>query len=74
MAEQECQGGVEGQWSQLGRGEDLLEDQELVWRLDKVLLLVFVRKVQAEVGDRKICTCKLPEHFTKEPEMLTRFT
>ena len=33
------QGRVEGQWSQLGRVEDLLYDQELVWRL---LLLVFV--------------------------------
>ena len=36
---------VEGQWKQLGRVEDLLEDQELVWGLDKELLLVFVRKM-----------------------------
>ena len=53
MAEQEGQGRVEGQWSQLGRVEDLLEDQELVWRLDKELLLVFVRKMQAEVGGQR---------------------
>ena len=43
-------GRVEGQWSQLGRVEDLLEDQELVRGLDKEVLLVFVRKIQAEVG------------------------
>ena len=45
MEEQESQGRVEGEWRQLGRVEDLLEDQELVWRLDKELLLVFVRKM-----------------------------
>ena len=45
MAEQEGQGRVEGYWRKLGRVEDLLEDQELVWRLDKELLLVFVRKM-----------------------------
>ena len=44
---------MEGQWSQLGRVEDLLVDQELVWGLDKELLLVFVRKMQAEVGDQR---------------------
>ena len=45
MEEQEGQGRVEGEWRQLGRAEDLLEDQELVWGLDKELLLVFVRKM-----------------------------
>ena len=30
VAEEEDRGRVEGQWSQLGRVEDLLEDQELV--------------------------------------------
>ena len=45
MAEQEGQGRVEGQWGQLGRVEDLLEDQELVSGLDKELLLVLVRKM-----------------------------
>ena len=45
MAEQEDQGRVEGHWRQLGREEDLLEDQELVWRLDRDLLVVFVRKM-----------------------------
>ena len=45
MEEQEGQGRVEGEWKQLGRVEDLLEDQELVWGLDKELLLVFVRKM-----------------------------
>ena len=44
MAEQEGQGRGEGQWSQLGRVEDLLH-QELVWGLNKELLLVFVRKM-----------------------------
>ena len=44
MEEQEGQGRVEGHWRQLGRVEDLLEDQELVWGLDKELL-VFVRKM-----------------------------
>ena len=53
VAEQEDQGRVEGQWSQLGRVEDLLVDQELVWGLDKELLLVFVRKMQAEVGGQR---------------------
>ena len=45
MEEQEGQGRVEGHWRQLGRVEDLLEDQELVSGLDKELLLVFVRKM-----------------------------
>ena len=40
MAEQEGQGRVEGQWSQLGRVEGLLVDQELMWGLDKELLLL----------------------------------
>ena len=53
MVEQEDQGRVEGQWSQLGRVEDLLVDQELVSGLDKKLLLVFVRKMQAEVGGQR---------------------
>jgi len=45
VAEQEGQGRVEGHWRQLGRVEDLLEDEQLVWGLDKELLLVFVRKM-----------------------------
>ena len=55
MAEQEDQGRVEGHWRQLGREEDLLEDQELVWRLDKELLLVFVRKCRLRLVTK--CSC-----------------
>ena len=36
-----------------GRVEDLLVDQELMWGLDKELLLVFVRKMQVEVGGQR---------------------
>ena len=53
MAKQEDRGRVEGHWSQLGRVEDLLVDQELMWGLDKELLLVFVRKMQVEVDGQR---------------------
>ena len=41
---------MEGHWSQLGRVEDLVDDQEVEWGIDKDVPLVFVRKMQAEAG------------------------
>ena len=57
---------MEGQWRQLGRVEDLLEDQELVWGLDKELLLVFVRLRLVAKGScmKNLHTCSVQSSCT----------
>ena len=70
MKEQAGQGRVEGHWSQLGRVEDLVDDQEVEWGRDKDVLLVFVRKMRLRLVAKHSCCMKNLHIYGHSPKFM----